>query len=169
MSRIGWYRRSELRPVGCRPSAFSSQFHRQYHHRHVSQMQPAQHGKRRFTVKLTNVPIIAFEDELAGKEDTVRKFTVDLLGEVRELFDRVRAEGEVRLGGDAVVVAIRDKVRQYLGRQPFDPLEILGSPIDVRIDGTDIHEYAVSKFTRKFSPHPLQRMNAAATARAHHK
>ena len=64
---------------------------------------------------------------------------------------------------------IRDKVRQYLGRQPFDPLEILGSPIDVRIDGTDIHEYAVSKFTRKFSPHPLQRITAAATARAHHK
>ena len=28
-------------------------------------MQPAQHGKRRFTVQLTNIPIIAFKDELA--------------------------------------------------------------------------------------------------------
>src|SRR5882757_9609081 len=110
MSRLGWYRRSELRPVGCRPSAFSSQFHRQYHHRHVSQMQPAQHGKRRFTVQLTNIPIIAFEDELAGKEDAARKFPVDLLCEVCELFDRVGAEGEVPLGGEAVVVAIRYKV-----------------------------------------------------------
>ena len=73
-------------------------------------MQPAQHGKRRFTVKLTNVPIIPFEDELAGKEDTVRKFPVDLLGEVCKLFDRVGAEGEVPLGGEAVVVAIRYKV-----------------------------------------------------------
>jgi hypothetical protein len=53
-----------------RPSGFSSQFHRQDHHRHISQMQPPQHGKRRFTVQLTNIPIIAFEDELAGKEDT---------------------------------------------------------------------------------------------------
>ena len=44
-------------------------------------MQPAQHRKCRFTVQLTNIPIVAFEDELAGKEDAVRKFTVDFLGE----------------------------------------------------------------------------------------
>jgi len=54
----------------------------------------------RFTVQLTNIPIIAFKDELAGKEDAVRKFTVDFRGEVRELFDRVGAEGEVALGGE---------------------------------------------------------------------
>src|SRR5258708_34228921 len=81
-SRFAWHRRSALRPVGRRPSGFSSQFHGQDHHRHVSQVQPTQHGKRRFTVKLTNVPIIPFEDELAGKEDTVRKFPEDLLDEV---------------------------------------------------------------------------------------
>jgi hypothetical protein len=47
-------------------------------------MQPPQHGKRRFTVQLTNIPIIAFKDELTGKEDAARKFTVDLLGKVRD-------------------------------------------------------------------------------------
>ena len=80
------------------------------HHRHISQMQPAQHGKRRFTVQLTDIPVVVFEDELAGKEDAVRKFTVDLLGEVRELFDGIGAKREARLGGEAVVVAIRYKV-----------------------------------------------------------
>ena len=51
------------------------------------------------------MPIIAFEDELAGKKYAVRKFTVDLLGEIRELFDRIGAEGKVPLGGEAVMVA----------------------------------------------------------------
>jgi hypothetical protein len=51
----------------------------------------------------------------------------------------------------------------------LDPLEILGSPIYVSIDGADIHEDAVSKLTREFSPHPLQRTDAAAAARADHK
>ena len=61
-------------------------------------------------MQLTDIPVVAFEDELAGKEDAVRKFTVDFRGEVCELFDRVGAEGEVPLGGEAVVVAIRYKV-----------------------------------------------------------
>jgi len=39
----------------------------------------------------------------------VWKFTADLLDEVRELFDRVGAEGEVPLRGKAVMVAIRYK------------------------------------------------------------
>jgi hypothetical protein len=64
-------------------------------------MQPSQHGKRRFTVKLADIPVVALEDELAGKEDAVRKFTVDLFGEVRELFDGIGAEREARLGGEA--------------------------------------------------------------------
>src|ERR1700736_4303356 len=110
MSRFAWHRGSVLPPVGRLPSGFSSQFHWQDYHRHVSQMQPSQHGKRRFTVELTNIPIIAFENELAGKEYAVRKFTVDLLGEVRELLDRVGAEGEAPLGGEAVVMTIRYKV-----------------------------------------------------------
>ena len=64
-------------------------------------MQPSQHGKRRFTMQLTDIPIVAFEDELAREEDAVRKFTVDLLGEVREPFDGIGAEREARLGGEA--------------------------------------------------------------------
>ena len=61
-------------------------------------------------MQLTDIPVVVFEDELAGKEDAVRKFTVDLLGEVRELFDGIGTEGEARLGGEAMVVAIRYKV-----------------------------------------------------------
>src|ERR1700756_3582044 len=112
-----------------------SQFHRQYHHRHVAQMQPTQHGKRRFTVQLTNVPIVVFEDELAGKEDAVRKFMVDLFGEVSQLFNWVSAEGQVCFGGQTPVMAVADKVIQDFGCLALDPLEILPPPIHRSMDG----------------------------------
>ena len=50
-------------------------------------------------------------------------------------------------------MAVVHKVIQDFGRMALDPLEILGSPIYVSIDGADIHEEAVSKLTREFSPH----------------
>jgi len=46
-------------------------------------MQPAQHRECRFTVQLTNIPIVMFEDELAGEKNAVWKFLVNLLGELR--------------------------------------------------------------------------------------
>jgi len=72
----------------CSPYSFIGRIHR-----HFSQMQPAQHRKRCFTVQLTNVPIVTFEDYLGRKEDAVQKFAVDLLSKVCQLFDRVGAEG----------------------------------------------------------------------------
>ena len=42
-------------------------------------MQFAQHGQRCLAVELADVPIVAFEDQLAGEKDAVRKVLVDLL------------------------------------------------------------------------------------------
>jgi hypothetical protein len=59
------------------------------------------------------------------------------------------------------VRAVVHKAIQHCGRLLLDPLEILASATHVNIDGADIHEDAVSKFTRKFSLHALQCMDAS--------
>jgi hypothetical protein len=40
-------------------------------------MQLPKHGEGRFTVQLADVPVVAFENQLAGKEDAVREVLVD--------------------------------------------------------------------------------------------
>src|SRR5260370_15857006 len=99
-TRINWW----LASTGRRGALASrSQFHWQDHHRHVAQVQPAQHRQRRLAVQLPDVPIVMLEDQLAGEEDAVRKFRVNLLGELGQLVDRIDAEGQVGFGGEAPV------------------------------------------------------------------
>ena len=43
------------------------------------------------------MPIVAFEGELVGEKNAVGKFPVNLLGELRQLFNRVGTEGEYAL------------------------------------------------------------------------
>ena len=73
----------------------------------------------------------------------------------------VGAEVQISFGSETTVRAVVHKAIQHCGRLLLDPLEILASATHVNIDGADIHEDAVSKFTRKFSLHALQCMDAS--------
>src|SRR5215472_17359712 len=88
-SVMGRHLRSARWPGGRPPEARLSQLHWQDHHRHVSQMEPAQHRECRFTVQLTNIPIVVLEYELAGEKNAVWKFLVNLLSKLGQLFNRV--------------------------------------------------------------------------------
>ena len=47
------------------------------------------------------MPIVAFEGELVGEKNAVGKFPVNLLGELRQLFNRVGPKQKIRFGGKA--------------------------------------------------------------------
>ena len=68
-------------------------------------MQLTEQGEGRFTVQLTDVPVIALENQLAGKKNAVREILADSFRQFDELFDRVRAEGEIGLGWQGFVMA----------------------------------------------------------------
>jgi hypothetical protein len=60
--------------------------------------------------QLANIPIVMFKNELAGKEDAVRKLAVDLFSKFRQLLDRIGSEGQVSFGGEVAVVTVVHKV-----------------------------------------------------------
>src|SRR4029077_17326625 len=130
-------------------------------------MEPAQHGECRFTVQLTNIPIVMLEDELAGEENAVRKFSIDFLGELGELFNWDGPKGKIRLGGETAVVAIVHEIGQRLGCLLVHPLQVLAPAVTARIDRADIHKDAIPELARELAPPPFQRVNTAAAARAH--
>jgi hypothetical protein len=113
---------------------YNSEFHRQYDHRHIAHMQSAKQGQRSFAVKLSNVPVVVFEDQLAGKENAMRKFGADRFRELRQLLYRVSAEAEISLRGKAPVVAEVDKVIERLvGIAPHRFQQTNQHPYGIRI------------------------------------
>ena len=64
-------------------------------------------------------------------------------------------------------MAVVHKVIQDFGRMALDPLEILGSPIYVSIDGADIHEDAVSETHPGIlaAPTPVHRRRRCGSSR----
>src|SRR4029077_20187467 len=129
-------------------------------------MEPAQHRECRFTVQLPNIPIVMLEDELAGEENAARKFSINFLGELGELFDRVDPKGKIRLGGETAVVAIVHEIGQRLGCLLVHPLQVLAPAVTARVDRPDIHENAIPELAWELAPPPFQRENPAAAARA---
>ena len=73
-------------------------------------MQSAKQGQCSFAMKLSNVPVVVFEDQLAGKENAMRKFGADRFGELRQLLYRVSAEAKIGLCGKGPVVAEVDEI-----------------------------------------------------------
>src|SRR5215510_3296534 len=67
------------------------------------------------------------------------------------------------------MVAIVHKIGQSLVCLPPQPLDVSTPAIAVRIDRADVHENAISEFAGELAPYPLQRIDAAAAARAHHE
>ena len=130
-------------------------------------MQSAKQGQRSFAVKLSNVPVVVFEDQLAGKENAMRKFGADRFGELRQLLYRVSAEAEIRLRGKAPVVAEVDKVIERLVGIAPDRFQRLWSTKAHSVNRADVHKYEIAKMVGKFPPHPIKRVDAAAAARAH--
>jgi hypothetical protein len=90
-------------------------------------MKSAKQGQRSFAVKLSDVPIVVFEDQLAGKENGMRKFGADRFGELRQLLYRVSAEAKISLRGKAPVVAEIDEVFERFVRIAPHRFQGLGS------------------------------------------
>src|SRR3974377_1020809 len=86
------------------------EFHGQYDHRHIAHMQSAKQGQRSFAMKLSNVPVVVFEDQLAGKENAMWKFGADRFRELRQLLYRISAEAKISLCGKPLVVTEVDEI-----------------------------------------------------------
>ena len=63
-------------------------------------------------MKLSDVPVVMFENELTGEKHAVWKVSSNLLCQICELFNRVDAEPDVTLCGKITVVAVCDKIIQ---------------------------------------------------------
>jgi hypothetical protein len=58
------------------------QSHGKHDHWHVQQMKAAQHSESGLAVKLTDVPVVMLEYELAGEEHAMWKILPNLFGEI---------------------------------------------------------------------------------------
>ena len=59
------------------------ELHRQDHHLHAVQMQPALQRQRGLVVQQARHPVLVAEDQLAGEKDAVGELALDFLGKLR--------------------------------------------------------------------------------------
>src|SRR5450759_4008952 len=71
-----------------------SHFHRQDHHLHSLQVQPALHRQRRLVVQLADEPVFALEHQFAGEKHAVGEFVSRLARKFGHFVGGVGAESE---------------------------------------------------------------------------
>ena len=132
-------------------------------------MQAAQHGECRFTVQLADVPIVIFENQLAGEEHAVRKIQPYFFRQACEFFDGINDERHLRFRGKVAVVAIGDEESQCPFRLSPLLLQFIGTAVALRIDRARTHKDKIPEVPREFSPDPVQCVDATPSVRADHE
>jgi hypothetical protein len=128
-------------------------------------MQSAKQGQRSFAVKLSNVPVVVFEDQLAGKENAMRKFGADRFGKLRQLYP-VSAEAKIGLCGMAPIVAEVDEVIERLVRITSHRFQGLRSTKAHGINRANVHKYEIAKMVGKLPCSSWARVAAAESMRS---
>ena len=132
-------------------------------------MQAAQHGECGFTVQLADVPIVVFENQLAGEEYAVRKIQPYFFREVCELFHGINAKRNIGLRGEPAVVAIGDEESQRSLRLSSLLLQLIGTAVALSIDRACAHEDKISEVSGEFTSDQVQCVDATPPVRADHE